>query len=118
MRIANGIICGLMLLFAAVQVNDPDGPLWMAIYGAAGFWCGVAAWRPAALGRPMVGGLLALSLFAALAGVVVYWPASGEWWLREVWWDDEGAREGMGMMIVLLALTLAGAAALLRRRRG
>lgn len=33
MRIASGAVSALLILFAAAQMNDPDGPLWPAIYG-------------------------------------------------------------------------------------
>lgn len=42
--------------------------------------------------------------------MIFYWPDVDNWWLKEVWWVEETAREGMGMMIdfavlVLVALT-------------
>jgi hypothetical protein len=41
-----------MLLFVAVQYNDPDGPLWMVIYGVPAIWAGLAWMRPQLLLRP------------------------------------------------------------------
>jgi hypothetical protein len=41
-----------MLLFVAVQYNDPDGPLWMVLYGVPAIWAGLAWMRPQLLLRP------------------------------------------------------------------
>lgn len=117
MRIANGVLAAILVLFAVAQYNDPDAFLWGAIYGIAGVWCGVAAFRPGLLGRGPVRALWGLCLLAALAGLVFYWPDTPNWWVREVWWENEAAREGMGMMIVVAALLLAGTAMLRRPAR-
>lgn len=39
MRIANAIMLILFLFWAGFQYNDPDGLLWMAVYGAAAIEC-------------------------------------------------------------------------------
>lgn len=116
MRIANGILCVLMLLFAAVQYNDPDGLWWAFIYAVPAAWAGVAAFRPVLLSRPAAKPLWLVSLLVAVAGTVWYWPPVGEWWRESVWWNVEEAREGMGMMIVVIVLLVAGSS-LLRHRR-
>jgi hypothetical protein len=36
--------------------------------------------------------------------------------MQDVWWETETAREGMGMMILCVALALAGLVALRARR--
>ena len=117
MRVANGIFCAVLILFAVAQYNDPDALLWAGIYGLAAFWSGVAALRPELLtARPTLRALLGLSFVAGLAGLAWYWPDTPNWWLREIWWESETSREGRGMMIVVGALCLAGASVLLRRR--
>lgn len=119
LRIFNGILCLLMLLFAAVQYNDPDGPLWAAIYAVPAIWCGLLAWRPSlpAEHAPLHYLLLA-SLGAAVLLTVYFWPRAESFWRIDIWWDDEGAREGMGMMIVTAALAAAAyGAARIRRAR-
>lgn len=118
MRIVNGLFCLLLILFAVAQYNDPDALLWGAIYAIAALWSGLAAFRPRHLARPPLRALWALCTLAALAGLVFYWPDTPNWWLREVWWESETSREGMGMMIVAAALLLAGLPATLRRRAG
>ena len=115
MRILNGLLCLVLILFAAAQYNDPDALLWGAIYGIAAIWSGVAALRPQKLTRPQLRVLWSVCALAGLAGLVWYWPDAQRWWVIEVWWETESAREGMGMMIVVLALVAAGLPAMLRR---
>ena len=106
MRVLAAVFSVLMVLFAAVQYNDPDALYWGAIYGVAALSCGLAALRPARIpdaGRVLLGVLLA----AAAAGVVWYWPKTPEFWRKDVWWTTETAREGMGMMIAFVALLVA-----------
>ncbi len=104
MRYLNGFFCVIMILFVVVQYNDPDYAYWMAIYGIPAFWTGVAALRPAVLRRRVYASGLVLTTVAAAAGMVYHWPKTPGWWRQETWWDDELAREGMGMMIVTLVL--------------
>lgn len=107
MRYLFAVLALVMVLFVLVQYNDPDGPMWMALYGVPAMWAGVAWMRPHLLARttPLV--LLGASLLAGLVLVVVLWPPADEWWRTDVWWESEASREGMGLMIaaaVLLAV--------------
>lgn len=104
MRILNGVLALILILFAAVQFNDPDGPLWMLIYGFPAFWTALAAIRPTALALKPLSMLLSLTVAVALLGVVYYWPDVPGWWRTDVWWETETAREGMGMMIAAASL--------------
>lgn len=115
MRIVYGVLCALLLLFAAVQVNDPDGMLWLVIYGVPGLLAGYGAWKPPAL-RSGAGrtGLLVL-LVLAIAGTAYYWPTTPDFWRQDVWWNTETAREGMGMMIVTVALLIMALPLVFRR---
>jgi len=45
MKITNGILAILFFLFAALQLNDPDPWIWVAIYSAVGVLCGLTAMR-------------------------------------------------------------------------
>lgn len=104
MRLINAVLCLLMILFIAVQYNDPDGPLWMLIYAIPAIWTGIAVfWRHTLLVKTTQIFLL-LCTAGAVAGIVHYWPSTPGWWRQEVWWDVETAREGMGMMVVAVVL--------------
>lgn len=116
MRILCGILCVILIVFAVVQYNDPDFLLWAAIYGVAAVWTGIAAFAPRLLKAMAAKALLGLSIAVAIWGTAHFFPAAERWWDIEVWWPETGepAREGMGMMIVLVALI---AAFLTRARR-
>ncbi|MFT4762658.1 MAG: hypothetical protein ACI9XO_000513 [Paraglaciecola sp.] len=43
MKITNIVLCILFLLFAAVQFNDPDPWIWVALYTLVAAVCGMAA---------------------------------------------------------------------------
>lgn len=117
MRIVNGIFCFILILFAVVQYNDPDFYLWGTIYGLAAVFAGIAALSPALFARPGLRLSYLIALAASVAGLIYYWPTTPRWWVKEVWWETETAREGMGMMIVLAALMIVGLAVLGARRR-
>jgi len=117
MRVLNIVFCLLMLLFGAVQYNDPDGSRWLLIYFVPAFFCGIAGFKPDWLMPVAMRALLLLALLLALIGVFYYWPQMDGFWRRDVWWEEETAREGMGMMIVALALLLAWFGVLTVNRR-
>lgn len=110
MRYVNMVLGTLMVLFAAVQYNDPDGPLWALIYAVPAAWAFAAAFRLEAVRSAIGIRLLGATLALGLAMVVFYWPTTPEFWRKDVWWVTEEAREGMGVMvgfIVLLAVLAA-----------
>ena len=115
MRYVNGFFCVVLVLFAVVQYNDPDFALWFSVYGLAAAWAGVAAFRPSALriGATTIG--LIACIAATVLGMAYMWPSEPGWWQRDVWWNNELVREGMGLMIVMIALL---AVALTRRLAG
>ena len=107
MKFVFAVLALLMGLFAVVQYNDPDGPLWMVLYGVPALWAGVAAARPRLIVSPVALALLGACLLVGLVLVVVLWPPADHWWQTEVWWESEASREGMGLMLaagVLLAV--------------
>jgi hypothetical protein len=123
MRIVNGVLCLILLTFVAVQYNDPDPWRWGGIYGVAAIFAGLAAFRPALFTSGRVAVIYVVCLLASLVGVYHYWPNTPEWWAPKVWADaavmsdgTEIAREGMGMMIVALAMLYVGLT--VRRQRG
>lgn len=107
MRVASGFSAMLLLLFAGVQYNDPDALFWGPVYAGGAILCALAAFRPRVFSGPLLGLVYAASLLISLAGVVWFWPAAPQWWMQDVWWEDETAREGMGMMVLSAALLLA-----------
>ncbi len=117
MRIVNGVFCLLLILFTAVQYNDPDYLLWGLIYGIGAVFTGLAAYRPGSFASPRVALVFTVCLVASFGGVYYYWPTTSDWWMKDVWWETETAREGMGMMIVTAALLFASLT-VLRARRG
>jgi len=96
MRILCFALASLMFLFAAVQINDPDGFKWMIIYGVPALFALVCCFRPQVYHSPVLRGLLLFSMLAAVAGMIYYWPKSEKW----------SAREGMGLMITVVVLAL------------
>lgn len=104
MRLLNIVLFVLMILFIAVQFNDPDGLMWMVIYAIPAAWTAIAVFKPSLLANRVAHVLLLLSIFAAAAGMIYYWPTTPGWWRQEIWWEVETAREGMGLMIVAIVL--------------
>lgn len=105
----------LMVAFAAVQYNDPDMLVWATIYLVPAAWCCAAAFRPARV-RSLAGErLLWASVSVGAALTVYYWPTVPDFWVKDVWWVEETAREGMGMMIAFAVLLVVLVTSLLRK---
>lgn len=105
MRAVNGLLCLVLILFALVQTNDPDFFFWFVIYALAAIWCGLAAFMPVILTtHGIVRAAFLLCLIGAIAGTIYYWPSGTAWWAKDVIWDDELVREGLGMAIVTISL--------------
>lgn len=110
MRYVNGLFCALLALFALVQYNDPDFIVWLAIYGIAAFWCGIAAFRTDTFrDSGTMRGAFWICFGLAALGTVYYWPTVWADWIHV-----EETREGIGMWIVMAGMI---AAALGLRRR-
>lgn len=124
MRYLNGAVCVILLLFTAVQYNDPDGMFWGAIYLIAAVWTGLAAFKPSVYTAIPARYGLAICCALAFWGVLYFWPGAPNFWRIDVWWEEdpakmaaaEAAREGMGMMIVFGALAVAAITALSYRK--
>ena len=114
MRYVHIVLGLLMVAFAAVQYNDPDALLWIVIYLVPAAWAFAAAFRPAQV-RSLAGERLWLSVAIGAATTVFYWPTMPGFWRKDVWWVEETAREGMGVMIALAVLLVVLATVLLRK---
>jgi len=115
MRYIHIVFGVLMLAFAGVQYNDPDALLWIVIYLVPAAWAFAAAFRPAQV-RSLAGErLLWLSVAIGVGTTVFYWPTMPGFWHKDVWWVEETAREGMGVMIALAVLLAVLATSLLRK---
>lgn len=117
LRIVNGLLCVVLVAFAAVQYNDPDFYFWFPVYGLPAAWAGMAAYDAARLRRRPFVVALVLCIVAAVAGTFWLWPAEAGFWHRQVWWESETAREGMGMMVVAMCLLVVALTAFVHRDR-
>lgn len=111
-RIINFLLAGMFLLFAFVQVNDPDPVVWILIYGMMAVLCIMAifAYYP----RPILIGVAVLYTLYAM----VYLPGVITWLGTEdkaALFDDvakmehvyiEEAREFLGLAICLVVLVV------------
>lgn len=110
MRIANFIFAVMFLVFAFVQVNDPDPVIWILIYGGMAVMCILAIFEFYI--RPLIIGLLVV--FGAYS--LMYIPGVFEWLKndnRALLFDDlakmqypyiEQAREFLGLLICIAIL--------------
>ncbi len=108
MKIANGILTLLFILFAVVQFNDPDPYYWIAIYSAVALISGFA-----------VVGKYNKNIILTVIGVCIIWmftliPGVIDWMekgmpsitgsMKAESPHVEYLREFLGLFIVLLAL--------------
>ena len=110
MKVLNFIIAALFLLFAFVQVNDPDPILWIIIYGA------MAVLAVLAMFNIYPRTIIIILLVVFIGYSLVYLPGVGEWLSQENkldLFDDvakmnhmyiEEAREFLGLWMCILVL--------------
>ena len=115
LRLINAFLCVLLIAFAVVQYNDPDFYFWFPVYLLPAALAGLAAYRPQRLWRLPLRTVLVVCIVAGGVGTLWLWPTEEGFWQREVWWQSETAREGMGVMIVTLALVVIAFSAWLSR---
>lgn len=117
MRYVNILLGLLMVAFAAVQYNDPDGLLWAGIYLVPAAWAIAAAFFLPRVASRTGTALLGACALAYLALVAYYWPQAPGFWRKDVWWEVEEAREGMGTMLAFAVLLFVSATAVMARSR-
>jgi hypothetical protein len=112
MKAVNLFLAVMFVVFAFVQINDPDPLIWIFIYGAMAVICILAAFRV----YPM------LVMVGLLAFYIVYsfffYNGVVEWWAQDdksVLFDDiakmqhpyiEESREFLGLVICIIVLIL------------
>lgn len=112
MRIVNLILAVMFVIFAFVQVNDPDPLIWILIYGLMAAACVLAAFD---MYMPKV---LAVFAVILIAYAVYYFPGVSEWLRSDkkvLLFDDiakmqypyiEESREFLGLMICVAVLAM------------
>lgn len=110
MRVFNFLLALMFLVFAFLQVNDPDPAIWILMYGAMSVVCVIAIFE--SYNRKL---LVALMM---LFSVYCYflWPGVSEWLQQEdrsVLFDDvmkmdhsyiEKSREFLGLVISIVVV--------------
>lgn len=112
MKILNLVLAIMFVVFAFLQVNDPDPLLWIGIYGAMAILCVLAAFR-------MFYKWVILALLVAFVGYAIYlFPGVQEWLAQDdksVLFDDlakmqypfvEDSREFLGLVICMVVLIM------------
>ncbi|NQW00621.1 MAG: hypothetical protein HQ483_13035 [Rhodospirillales bacterium] len=107
MKYVNILFCVMMVLFIGVQYNDPDGLMWAFIYLVPALWAALAGFRLNHVLGNRAFSALAVSVLGTLVLMGYYWPSTPGFWHKDVWWETETAREGMGMMIASLVMLVA-----------
>ena len=115
--LANATMLLLFLFSAAVQVNDPDPLVWMAIYVAAAVVCALELRRRTPASAPLAAALVAILWAGTLHVRARDVPISAlfaEWEMRDL--RVEEAREMYGLSIVGVWMLLVGGAIWARAR--
>jgi multisubunit Na+/H+ antiporter MnhB subunit len=107
MKYVNMFLALLMLLFIGVQYNDPDGLFWAVLYGGPAILAGWVAFDKDFSRKPILKPLYSAGLIIMVFLTYIYWPQTEGFWHKEVWWNTETAREGMGLMIATVVALVA-----------
>lgn len=110
MRVVNFLLAAMFLVFAFLQVDDPDPVVWILIYGAVATVCVMAIFEfyPRHFILALFVALLGYSVFY-IRGVITWWGSGN----RAALFDDvakmehvyiEEAREFLGLVICLIVL--------------
>lgn len=123
MKVLNLVLAVFFLLFAFVQVNDPDPVLWIIIYGLMAVACVLAAFGHFYTGA-LVGLLILYTAYSfVFVSGVLEWIRSED---KSMLFDDiakmqypyiEESREFLGLAICILVLVFHLVTARLRPRR-
>lgn len=123
MKILNLVLAAMFVVFAFVQINDPDPVIWILIYGAMAVTCVLAAF-----GHYYYVVLIGL-LILYVGYSFVFFDGVREWLVSEdksMLFDDiakmqypyiEESREFLGLLICMLVLVMHLFRARLQRRK-
>lgn len=112
MRIVNFLLAAMFLVFAFVQVNDPDPIMWILIYGCMAVLCVLAIFNfyPR---KVLIGVLILFVAYSTVffSGVMVWLKSEN----KSALFDDvakmenlyiEESREFLGLFICIIVLTV------------
>jgi hypothetical protein len=112
MKVLNLLLAVLFVVFAFLQINDPDPALWILIYGVIAVTCVLAAfgyYYP----KILIGILIACAVYS-----LTYWSSISKWLKADnkaMLFDDvakmenlyiEESREFLGLFICILVLIM------------
>jgi hypothetical protein len=112
MKVVNLLLAVLFVVFAFVQINDPDPALWILIYGVMAVTCVLAAfgyYYP----KVLIGILIVYGVYS-----LTYWSSISKWLKADnkaMLFDDvakmenlyiEESREFLGLFICILVLIM------------
>lgn len=118
-RVVNFLLAAMFILFAFVQLNDPDPVIWILIYGSMAVFCILAMFEfyPQ---KVMIAVLIVFAVYSVtyFDGVMAWLQSENKTALfdevakMETWYIEE-AREFLGLLICIIVLGFY----LLRSRR-
>ncbi len=123
MKIFNLLLAVMFVVFAFLQLNDPDPVIWISIYGAVAVTCVLAAFR-----RYYIPAYIVL-LIVYIAYSFVYLPSELRWLHSDdkaMLFDNlakmqnlyiEESREYMGLVICMLVTVMHLVMAVVRKRK-
>jgi hypothetical protein len=123
MKVVNLLLAVLFVVFAFLQINDPDPALWILIYGITAVTCVLAAFGY------YYSIILTIILIVYSAYSLTYWSSISRWLKADnkaMLFDDvakmenlyiEESREFLGLFICILILIMHLIMARYRRRR-
>lgn len=124
MKILNLVLAVMFVVFAFLQLNDPDPVIWISIYGAMAVTCVLAAFRTYYLPVYVV------LLIVYIAYSFVYLPSELQWMHsndKAMLFDNlakmqnlyiEESREYMGLAICVAVTVMHLVMAIRQKRRG
>jgi len=123
-KVADILFLLMFLMSVAVQYNDPDPYVWMAIYSAAAVACFLSLRGRLPRGLPMVIALVAIlwatTILPRVLGKVPFFDMLAEWEMKDIGIEESREMYGLfivaGWMLVLAWRNLRGKSASNRNR--